>query len=984
MDRKLSVVFASIVMLTTFMMPLTDNGWFTSQQMPIISPVHNTDASLDYTTASLSPQCFSTFFVESYGTPEWDYAESIVDMPNGAVEVGATYTWTGTAWETDLHITVVDSWGIPIFALKHQDLGWENARDVIKDPFGTVSRDIVVVGVSSALVSSGTFFIARFSGANWPAYVTTGMAVCLNGSIALGVKPATFLNPQGYPIGVYVVVGTLWPNPQDPSDMDAFVATFDTNLNCLWCKVLRGTGIDSFEDVYVDDVNDIIYAVGYTDNFGTADVLVAKFDANGILRGAWTHDFLGTNESGYEILYDSTNSRFIVAGVTDRSIPGGGGKELFLMVGSSPPFTMAYIYGSPGDEGVAGVERICSIAIATDGDYLIASVTTVAGNGDLMLTKINSSTFDFRWPWYAWRTGGALDDGAFKIITTTVTSTPSVAVAGFTFSFPSSGPEDVLLATFDQPNGHTAAYPYCQHPFNMSRGHTEAIWRPLNITYDVYCTRVEPPFYPINMTYYRRCYRVPQTVDLMVGCAEFDGNYSVIGYKGVGTSCEPSWQRTAEWDIHNIPGDRPRASPCLADLDFDGDEDIMISNARYVPPLGYRNIGNRANPIWERYPAWDAPNLNGYEQNPALADLDEDGDYDLCVAGTNIEGRTNNVVFFENIGNKTHPAWTRKTDWDIPSPDVEWPSPAFADLDFDGDYDLLLGSYTESYLAAWENTGNRTHPAWARRIEWDVTGLPPNQHKKPCFADLDEDIYWPEALFIGVTNSSDPANAKIWAYKNIGDKAGPIWIRKPEWDIPCPNMKWIRTAFARLDDPIHDVAVTKLVSGKTVVCQGYNITFNVTIQNQGDFMETVNWIFFPDLDEDPPIIDNGTLILDPGETKTITITRTARCTKGNYTIWAYVHLPIPFEPEPCDNTFVDGWVFVAMVGDIAGPDSKVDITDVALVSQAFGSIYVNGQYMHPKPCSRCPHNPNTDINNDKKIDITDIAIVSKQFGKTDP
>jgi hypothetical protein len=73
-----------------------------------------------------------------------------------------------------------------------------------------------------------------------------------------------------------------------------------------------------------------------------------------------------------------------------------------------------------------------------------------------------------------------------------------------------------------------------------------------------------------------------------------------------------------------------------------------------------------------------------------------------------------------------------------------------------------------------------------------------------------------------------------------------------------------------------------------------------------------------------------------------------------------------------------------MVGDIAGPDSKVDITDVALVSQAFGSIYVNGQYMHPKPCSRCPHNPNTDINNDKKIDITDIAIVSKQFGKTDP
>jgi hypothetical protein len=62
----------------------------------------------------------------------------------------------------------------------------------------------------------------------------------------------------------------------------------------------------------------------------------------------------------------------------------------------------------------------------------------------------------------------------------------------------------------------------------------------------------------------------------------------------------------------------------------------------------------------------------------------------------------------------------------------------------------------------------------------------------------------------------------------------------------------------------------------------------------------------------------------------------------------------------------------AILGDVNG-DGKVDITDVALTSAAFGS-YPN----RPK------WNPACDINRDGKVDIQDLSRVSAYFGKFHP
>jgi len=62
--------------------------------------------------------------------------------------------------------------------------------------------------------------------------------------------------------------------------------------------------------------------------------------------------------------------------------------------------------------------------------------------------------------------------------------------------------------------------------------------------------------------------------------------------------------------------------------------------------------------------------------------------------------------------------------------------------------------------------------------------------------------------------------------------------------------------------------------------------------------------------------------------------------------------------------------YAEIIGDVNG-DGKVDIKDMAVVAQAFGS-YTG----HPK------YNPAADVNQDGWVDIRDLAMVAKNFGHT--
>jgi large repetitive protein len=86
----------------------------------------------------------------------------------------------------------------------------------------------------------------------------------------------------------------------------------------------------------------------------------------------------------------------------------------------------------------------------------------------------------------------------------------------------------------------------------------------------------------------------------------------------------------------------------------------------------------------------------GYNAAPAFADLDNDGDYDLLIGSWQSVSNA-----YENTGTTSSPTWTAKSAWNTPDiGDLE--APAFADLDNDGDYDLLTGTIN-GYSYAYEN-----------------------------------------------------------------------------------------------------------------------------------------------------------------------------------------------------------------------------------------------------------------------------------------
>src|SRR3989344_2624950 len=154
-----------------------------------------------------------------------------------------------------------------------------------------------------------------------------------------------------------------------------------------------------------------------------------------------------------------------------------------------------------------------------------------------------------------------------------------------------------------------------------------------------------------------------------------------------------AWTAKSAW---NTPDIGSSVAPAFADLDNDGDYDLLIGNTDGIS-YGYENTGTAASSTWTAKSAWDTPDI-GSSVAPAFADLDNDGDYDLLIGSS-----LGTSYGYENTGTVTSPTWTAKSDWNAPN-FASSTRPAFADLDNDGDYDLLIGE-TNGTSYGYENTG---------------------------------------------------------------------------------------------------------------------------------------------------------------------------------------------------------------------------------------------------------------------------------------
>lgn len=172
------------------------------------------------------------------------------------------------------------------------------------------------------------------------------------------------------------------------------------------------------------------------------------------------------------------------------------------------------------------------------------------------------------------------------------------------------------------------------------------------------------------------------------------------------------------------------ASPMAAEFaDFDGDGDLDIATAEYDgDSIAWLENDGAATPAYTRRVI--ASNADGAKAI-VPADLDGDGDIDLLSASV----KGNQYVFHVN-GGGTPIAWGRRVL--SAAGGLAAAALAASDLDLDGDLDLLAGSFTGSNLA-WHDSNGAAIPAFTVRDIDAMVGLAAEGLSSLVFADLDGD-----------------------------------------------------------------------------------------------------------------------------------------------------------------------------------------------------------------------------------------------------
>ena len=180
--------------------------------------------------------------------------------------------------------------------------------------------------------------------------------------------------------------------------------------------------------------------------------------------------------------------------------------------------------------------------------------------------------------------------------------------------------------------------------------------------------------------------------------------------------------------------------PELADLDGDGDLDLIAGNDVIGEFFYFENTGTASAPVFTQRTGRSNPvdgKASGGFTNPAFADLDDDGDLDLITG--NFDG---DLAYFENTGSATSPVFRQRFGTANPVDGISttsFSSPELADLDGDGDFDLIVWGWYGA-INYFENTGTVTAPIFTERTGADMPlDIIADDYAPPVLADLDGD-----------------------------------------------------------------------------------------------------------------------------------------------------------------------------------------------------------------------------------------------------
>ncbi|KAK7249971.1 hypothetical protein SO694_00005650 [Aureococcus anophagefferens] len=284
-------------------------------------------------------------------------------------------------------------------------------------------------------------------------------------------------------------------------------------------------------------------------------------------------------------------------------------------------------------------------------------------------------------------------------------------------------------------------------------------------------------------------------LDLVVGDGVMLGTMkggTLNYYENVGSATSPTYLVTGTTSPFDSIGDvwimpdgslwsfPPNSKPAFGDVDDDSDLDLVVGGqgANFPGLVYYENVGSAALPTYVVVFGTDSP-FDGVEVDtesglyynaPALADLDGDGDLDLVV------GEWEGLLFYyENVGSAASPSYVVVTGSERSIDGIVGSSsaPAFGDLDDDGDLDLVVGEQ-HGTLYYYENVGNATSPSYeaVAGTASPFDGIDVGYQSAPAFVDLDGDLDLD--LVVGFFKKGE-LDGGLHYYENVGSAASPTY-----------------------------------------------------------------------------------------------------------------------------------------------------------------------------------------------------------------
>jgi len=240
-------------------------------------------------------------------------------------------------------------------------------------------------------------------------------------------------------------------------------------------------------------------------------------------------------------------------------------------------------------------------------------------------------------------------------------------------------------------------------------------------------------------------------LDLLMG-----GFFGTIDYlENRGTPTAPVFD-TVQTNPFGLTSTYVYAFMTAADLDNDGDLDILAGQYQ-GNHIYYQNVGTATAPFFT-VPLINPFGLSAgsYISMPDFADLDNDGDYDV------ISGEAGGLIYFENLGTAGVPSFgsAQSNPFGLQPNPVYFSHPSLGDLDGDGDFDMVIGE-TNGDFRYMQNLANANAPLYdgGELNPFGITGgiLPV---MLPEFADIDAD--GDLDMLVSAYEGS------LWFYENLG------------------------------------------------------------------------------------------------------------------------------------------------------------------------------------------------------------------------